>query len=422
MGNKLLIKHAGELVTASGGVKSGQSMNRLGVIKDGAVTVEDGVITRVGTTDEVLSQIDVTDYRVIDAGGKCVLPGFIDSHTHFVFGGYRMEEFYWRVSGMHYMEIMKRGGGIASTVEATRKAGKEELKRLGIERLNSMLDMGVTTVEGKSGYGLDIETEIKQLEVMKELDEEHPVDIVPTFLGAHAVPAEYRENRQKYIELLVERAIPEVGKRKLARFCDVFCEEGVFSVQESELILQTGKKWGMKPKLHADEIANTGGAELAARIGAVSADHLLKVSDEGIDMMAENGVVAALLPITAFSLREPFARARDIIDRGAAVALATDMNPGSCYSNSIPLLFALAVLYMNMTPEEAVTALTINAAAAVDMDDKIGSIETGKQGDLIIISGPSYRYIPYYIGVNTVETVVKKGKVVVNKKEGLQCW
>lgn len=413
MNGSLIIKHAAELVTCSGfEAKKGREMSRLHVIHDGALVIEQGTITRVGTTENALSGLDLSSFNVIDATGKAVLPGFIDPHTHFVFGGYRAEEFSWRLRGASYMEIMQRGGGIVNSVEATRRASNDELTSLGRRRLDRMLSFGVTTVEGKSGYGLDHDTEIRQLEVMKELDASHPVDVVRTFLGAHAVPAEYRDKKNGFIDYLISEVLPDVASRKLAEFCDVFCEEGVFSIEQSKRVLEKARACGLKLKIHADEMTMLGGAELAAELGAVSADHLLHASDRGIEEMAKAGVVAVLLPGTAFSLKEPYARARYMIDTGCAVALATDLNPGSCFSESVPLMFALATLYMGMTPEEAVTAFTINAAGAIGRADTTGSIDVGKAGDAVILEFPSYQYIPYHIGVNSVEKVIKKGEVV----------
>jgi imidazolonepropionase len=311
------------------------------------------------------------------------------------------------------MEIMERGGGIVNTMAATRSAARGELTELGRRRLDAMLAMGVTTVEGKSGYGLDLGNEIKQLEVMADLNAEHPLDIVSTFLGAHAVPPEFKGRSGDYIDFVIATVLPEVAKRGLARCCDVFCEKGVFSVEQSRRLLMAAQEQGLAAKIHADEIVSLGGAELAAELGAVSADHLLQASDEGIDAMARAGVVATLLPGTAFSLKEPCARGRRMIDRGCAVALATDFNPGSCFTFSIPLIAALAALNMGLTPEEIVTALTINGAAAVGQADKIGSLDVGKVGDVVVLSYPSYLFIPYHLGINIVETVVKAGEVVV---------
>jgi imidazolonepropionase len=417
MQGSIIIKNASQLVTCSGfKAKQGKAMSDLDIIDDGAVVIENGLITAVGKTGEVLARFDETGFETIDAMGKAVLPGFIDSHTHFVFAGYRAEEFSWRLSGEGYMEIMKRGGGIVSTVSATREASKEELTESGRQRLDSMLSFGVTTVEGKSGYGLDEETEIKQLEVMEALDNLHPVDVVRTFLGAHAVPEDFKGREDKFIDYMTDSVMPQIARRNLAEFCDIFCEKGVFSLEQSRRLLLKAKDLGFKLKIHADEISPLGGAELAAELGAVSADHLLHASDKGIAELAKGGIVATLLPGTAFSLKEPYARGRYIIDQGCAVALATDLNPGSCFSESIPLIFALATLYMNITIEEAVTALTINSAAAVDRADSIGSIDVGKAGDIIILEFPSYKYIPYHIGVSCVEKVIKNGNLVFDKE------
>jgi len=419
MSRGLLIKNAAELVTCSGfKPKHGSEMSDLHVINDGAVVVEDGVIKAVGTTEEILSIYREADFDVIDAEGKAVLPGFVDSHTHFVFGGYRAEEFSWRLRGDKYMDIMKRGGGIASSVKSTREASKQQLMEAGIKRLNSMLSFGVTTVEGKSGYGLDFETEVKQLEVMRELDEVHPVDVVRTFLGAHAVPAEYKGREDDYIDFMIESVLPYVAGEKLAEFCDVFCEDNVFSVEQSRKLLSKAKEMGLALKIHADEIVQLGGAELAAELGAVSADHLLQASEAGIEAMAASSVVATLLPCTAFSLKESFANGRKMIDSGCAVALATDFNPGSCFTESTALVFALACIQMDLSIEEAITALTINGAAAVNRADEIGSIDVGKKADIVMLEFPSYKFIPYHVGVSTVEKVIKNGELVFDKEKG----
>ena len=413
MAGKLLVKNAAELVTCRGvAPKTGAAMGELGLIEDGALWVEDGIIRRVGTTAEVMDGIDSNDCSVIDAAGRCVLPGFVDPHTHFLFAGHRAEEFSWRLRGDTYMQIMERGGGIVNSVRATRDATREELLHAGWQRLSSMLSFGVTTVEGKSGYGLDAATEMKQLAVMAELDQEHVVEVVPTFMGAHAVPPEYKGRTDDFVQYLLESVLPVVAASKLAEFCDVFCEKGVFSVEQSRQLLTRAQELGMKAKIHADEIVSLGGAELAAELGAISAEHLLHASDEGIRRLGAAGVIAVLLPATAFCLREPYARARFMIDNGVPVALATDFNPGSCFTESVPLVIALAALYMQMTPAEIVTALTINAAAAVGRADRIGSLEVGKQADLIVLKHPSHLYLPYHAAVNCVETVVKRGKLV----------
>jgi len=419
MNNKLMIKNAAELVTCSGfKAKHGKEMSELHIIEDGAVVVEDGIIKAVGKTEDILKKYDEKDFQAIDASNKAVLPGFVDSHTHFVFGGYRAEEFSWRLRGDSYMDIMQRGGGIVNTVKATREASFEELMETGLKRLDSMLSFGVTTVEGKSGYGLDLETEIKQLKVMDELNKVHPLDIVKTFMGAHATPVEYKGRTDDYVEFMIEKVMPEIAKQNLAEFSDVFCEKNVFSIEQTRRIQEKAKELGFKIKLHADEIVQFGGAELAAELGAVSADHLLQVSDKGIEDMAKSGVVATLLPCTAFSLRENFAPGRRMIDNGCAVALASDFNPGSCFTENISLVIALATLQMNIRIEEAITAITINAAAALDRAGEIGSIDPGKKGDILILEFPSYKFIPYHIGVSTVEKVIKNGKIVFDKNLG----
>jgi imidazolonepropionase len=424
MNGNLIIKNASELVTCSGfAAKRGREMGELHIIPDGAVIIKEGVIDGVGTTREVEAKLaqsgaDVSGFDVIDAQNKAVLPGFVDSHTHFIFGGYRAEEFAWRLRGDSYMQIMQRGGGIVNTVKATRRADPNELLQAGIKRLDSMLSFGVTTVECKSGYGLDKDTEIKQLEVINHLDGIHYIDIVPTFLGAHAVPEDFKGREDEFIDFMIEEVMPPTAERRLAQYCDIFCEKNVFSVQQSRRYLSKAKEMGFRIKLHADEIVQLGGAELAAELKATSADHLLHASDEGIRQMARAGVVATLLPGTAFSLKEPYARGRFIIDSDCAVALATDFNPGSCFTESIPLIFALATLYMGITPEEAVSALTINAAAALDRAGTIGSLDVGKQGDMVVLEFPSYKFIPYHIGVSTVEKVVKKGNLVFDKEKG----
>ncbi|MGD9173603.1 MAG: imidazolonepropionase [Desulfobacterales bacterium] len=424
MNGNLIIKNAAELVTCSGfAAKKGAEMADLKIIKNGAVLIINGIIEAVGQSMDIEKQlkkgdVDQSEFDTIDARGKAVLPGFVDSHTHLVFGGYRAEEFSWRLRGDSYMQIMQRGGGIVNTVEATRQASAEELLRAGIKRLNSMLSFGVTTVEGKSGYGLNCETEIKQLDVMARLDQIHYLDVVPTFLGAHAVPPDYKGKQDAFIDFLISDVLSRVTEQQLAEFCDVFCEKDVFSIDQSRRLLTRAKDLGLKLKLHADEIVQLGGAELAAELGAVSADHLLQASDRGIKDMAAAGVVATLLPATAFSLKEPYADTRKMIDAGCAVALATDFNPGSSFTESIPLVFALATLYMNISTEEAVSALTINGAAALDRADQIGSIDTGKKGDVIVLEFPSYTYIPYHLAVSTVEKVIKQGNLVYDKEKG----
>lgn len=411
---KILIRNASQVVTCSGfEAKKGAAMSEVGVIEDGAVAVSGGLITHVGPTEEVMKQIDASEYLEVDASGRALLPGFVDSHTHFVFGGYREEEFSWRMKGDSYMSIMERGGGIVNTMNATRQAGYDDLFGDAYDRLDTMMDMGVTTVEGKSGYGLDLATELIQLRIMKELNEDHPLDVVSTFLGAHAVPPEFAGRTDAYVDYIIEEVLPHIREEHSVTFCDVFCEQGVFSIEQSERLLNAARTHRFKLKLHADEIVSFGGAELAARLKAVSADHLLHISDNGIKRLARSGTIATLLPLTAFSLNEPYAPGRQMIDAGCAVALASDLNPGSCFSCSIPLLFALACIQMKLSPEEALTALTINGAAALGRAKKIGSIDVGKKADMILLKYPSYKFLPYHVGMNLVDTVIKDGVLYI---------
>lgn len=411
MTERLLIKNAAQIATPLGKkARRGAEMKDIKVYENQSILVEDGIIKGIGNNPEWEKLVPAD--KQIDARGKAVLPGFVDSHTHLVFGGYRPDEFLWRMSGMSYMEIMERGGGILNTMKATREATLDELVDHSMDFLNKMLTMGVTTVEAKSGYGQDHDTEIKQMEVVQKLNELQPMEVVSTFLGAHAVPPEYKDRGDDFIEFLLKDVMPEVKERNLAEFCDVFCEKGVFSIEQSRHLLTEARKMGFKLKIHADEIVSLGGSELAGELHAVSADHLLHASDAGIKAMAENGVVSTLLPTTAFCLKEPFARAREMIDSGCAVALATDFNPGSGFTFSVPLMIGLAVIYMKMSAEEAITALTLNGAAAVDRADRIGSLEVGKQADMVLLQYPSYKFLPYHTGINIVEKVIKKGKLV----------
>ena len=409
-----LIVFNARLVTPVGfTAKKGKEMGELLVMDNATVEVTDGIITYVGPNRGEERDGYYQRYWHYNARGRCLLPGFVDSHTHLVFGGERAEEFSWRLQGESYMSIMQRGGGIVNTVKATRTTNFIQLRAKAEDFLKRMSLMGVTTVEGKSGYGLNRETELLQLKVLHSLgnDEHRRVDIVPTFLGAHAVPEEYKGRTDEYVDFLIRDVMPTVKEHGLAEFCDVFCEEGVFSIEQSRRLLQAARDMGFSLKLHADEIVSLGGAELAAELGAVSADHLLHASDTGIRAMAEQGVVATLLPLTAFALREPYARGREMIDSGCAVALATDLNPGSCFSGSIPLTFALACIYMHMSIEEAITALTLNGAAALKRADRIGSIEVGKQGDMVVLTNDNYHFLPYYIGMNCVYTTIKRGVI-----------
>ncbi|OQP08130.1 imidazolonepropionase [Geobacillus sp. 46C-IIa] len=414
----LFVRRAHQLVTLAGSSAAPlvkEKMSDLGIIENGSVWIENGTIIAVGPDDELVRRFAdrLAEAEVIDARGKTVTPGLVDPHTHLVYAGSREHEWTMRLGGATYMEIMNAGGGIHATTKATREAPEETLYEESKRRLDQFLLHGVTTIEAKSGYGLSLEHEIKQLEVAKRLHDTHPVDIVPTFLGAHAVPPEWKHDREEYIRLTIEEMIPEVSRRGLAEFNDVFCERGVFTPDEARRILEAGKAHSLTPKIHADEIEPYGGAELAAEVGAISADHLLRASDEGLRRMAERGVIGVLLPGTAFFLMTEAAHARRLIDAGVPVALATDCNPGSSPTVSLPLVMSLACLHMRMAPAEALAAATINAAHAIGRAHLVGSLEPGKKADLVVFNVPNYVQMMYYYGVNHAETVVKDGKVVV---------
>jgi imidazolonepropionase len=409
----LVVRNAGQLIgsaLAGGRTACGPALRSLPITTDGAILVRDGVIDWIGPTADLPPL--PPDAEVIDATGQVVLPGFVDSHTHLIFAGSREDEFEQRLQGLSYQQIAERGGGINATVRRVRAASKEELKALARPRLRRLLQHGVTTVEVKSGYGLTVADEVKCLEAIAELNAEGPWELVPTFLGAHAVPPEYRSDRDGYLRLVLDDMLPAVARGRLAEFCDVFCETGVFSVEESRRILARARDLGLRLKLHADELTPLGGAELAARLGAVSADHLLCVTDAGIDALAEAGTVATLLPGTAFFLGMPYAPARRLIERGVSVALASDCNPGTCPTENLPLVGAMACTQMKMLPAEAVNALTLNAAAALGRSDRIGSLEPGKQADILICDVPDYRHLFYHFGINHVRRVIKPGRVV----------
>jgi imidazolonepropionase len=413
----VIIKNARQLLTLRSdqeGPRTGEHMEDLGIIDDAALAVSDGKIVAVGKTEEVLGQVKMDDKTsVIDAKDKVILPGFVDCHTHPVFAATREEEFEMRVKGRPYQEIAAAGGGIKSSVRTLRAASKEELIELTLPRLDRMMSYGTTTIEAKSGYGLSLDDEIKMLEVIKELNELHPIDLVPTFLGAHEIPEEYKSKREEYVQLIVEKMIPEVAKRKLAVFCDIFCEKGVFDIEESRKILSAAKDHGLKLKLHADQLTALGGSKLAAELGAVSADHLEFIDDQGIEMMKQAGVIGVLLPGACFGLgMKEYPPARRMIDQGLPVALATDFNPGSSFSESMPIILSMACLMMKMSPAEAVAASTINSAYAVDKAEEVGSIEKGKKADLVIWDVRDYREIPYHYGVNLVDQVIKDGEAV----------
>lgn len=350
--------------------------------------------------------------RVIDAGGRLVTPGLVDAHTHLIFGGWRQNELGQKLHGVPYLDILAQGGGILSTVRATHRATEQELAGKAAAVLGEMLAMGVTTCEAKSGYGLTPEEEYKQLRVIRRLNETQPVELVATFMGAHALPEEYKQRREDYIRLLTEEMIPAVAQEGLAEFCDVFCEKGVFSAEESRRILEAGIRHGLRPKVHADEIEAIGGSQLAGELGAISAEHLIVCPPEGIAALAAGGTVACCLPATSFYLGAAYAPARDMIAAGVPVAVATDFNPGSCPGSSLQLAMNIACLKYRMTPEEVLTAVTLNAAAAIGRAERIGSIESGKQADLLLWDAPDLDYICYRFGSNLVHTVIKRGRII----------
>lgn len=413
----LIIKNIGKLVTMEGSFlpRTGKQMNELTILKNAYIAVVEGKIFQVGTGEdykELVGENTIID----DASGMLVTPGLVDSHTHLVHGGSRENEFSKKLNGVPYIQILQEGGGILSTVNATKNSTFDELYNKAKKSLDRMLEFGVTTVEEKSGYGLELETEVKQLEVAHKLDKDHPVDLVHTFLGAHAVPVEYKSNNEAYIKLLVEEIMPKVKELDLAEFCDVFCEEGVFSVEESDYILSKAKEMGYKLKIHADEIVPIGGAELAAKLGCISADHLMAASDEGLRDMAEKGVIANILPGTSFNLNKPSANGRKMIDLNVPISLSSDYNPGSCPSENLQFVMQLGCLNLKMTPNEVLTAVTINAAHCVDRSTEIGSIEVGKKADIAIFDAPNVEYLMYHFGINHIDRVYKEGRLVVKNK------
>ncbi|MDF2672697.1 MAG: imidazolonepropionase [Clostridiales bacterium] len=410
----ILIKNARIITCKSNGPKMGAEMQDLGVIENGFVAVDNGIITDVGYGEG--EEFKVRHTEIIDAEGRLVMPGLVDPHTHLVHYGSRENELELKLKGASYIDILKSGGGILSTVSATRAASFEKLTDKVVSSLDLMLQWGTTTVEAKSGYGLNFVDEVKSLEVLKNV--KHPIDIVKTYMGAHAVPTEYKSDKEGYINLMIDRIIPYIAENQLAEFIDCFCEEGVFSVSESESILLKGKEFGLKIKLHADEIEPMGGAQLAGRLSAVSAEHLVAASDEGIEEMKNAGVIPVLLPGTSFYLRlGRYARARKMIEAGMPVALATDYNPGTCPTESLQSIMVFASMGMGMTPQEVISAMTINSAHAINRGNIVGSIEKGKKADIIIMDAPNENYIVYHFGINHVATVIKDGKIVIKDKE-----
>jgi imidazolonepropionase len=414
----LLIHNCKELLTLGSGKtpRSGKEMNELTIIDDGAIAIEGEKIIAAGNSEELLQKY--SSDLMIDAGSKVVMPGFVDPHTHPVFFHTRENEFEMRIMGKSYVEISQTGGGIRSSIAAVRSATEDELYRLARKRIMRMISCGTTCLEAKSGYGLSTESEIKMLRVIKRLKKELPVDIYATFLGAHEFPPEYKDNREEYIRILTEEMMPAVAEEKLADYCDIFTEEHVYTVAESRTILRKAKELGFRIRMHADELKSIGGSELAAEIGAVSADHLGAASAQGIRAMKEKGVIPILLPGTIFSLGlNSYAKARDMIDAGLPVALATDYNPGSCNCDSMQFIITLATLQMKMTVAEAITAATVNGACSLEAGESKGSLEVGKDADVLIMDMPSYRYLPYHFGSNNVEYVIKRGKIIYRNRD-----
>lgn len=411
----IIIKNIDSLVTCEGShKKTGKDMKDAKVIENGYVVIEENLIKAIGSDEgykEYLSENTV----LIDGRGKTVTPGLVDPHTHVVYSGSRERELPLKLNKVGYIEILNMGGGILSTVENTRKSTVKELAEEASKRLDIMLSHGTTTVESKSGYGLNLENEEKLLQVNKVLNESHPIDIVSTFMGAHAIPKEYKGRREEFINLIIDEMIPYISKNNLAEFIDCFCEEGVFTPEECERILLAGREYGLNLKLHGDEVESIGGAELAGQLKCISAEHLIAASDKGIEALSENQVVAVLLPSTAFYLMVgSFARARDMIDKGVPVALATDCNPGTSPTESLQAVMTFACFGMRMLPEEIINAMTINAACAINREKEIGSLEVGKKADIAIFNAKNINYLIYHFGINAIDKVIKNGKIVVN--------
>jgi imidazolonepropionase len=395
----------------------GELQARLAHFPAGAMLIENGLIVVVGDEVEMAKSVPATAER-IDVGGKLLIPGFIDPHTHMCFARRRETEFELRLAGTSYLEILKQGGGILSSVAAVAVASEHELYEVTSRHAQSALAFGTTTLEIKSGYGLDTENELKMLRVIGRLADEGEQDVVATFMGAHAIPVKYKDDPDAFIELIIDEMLPAVQKQGIARHCDIFCEQGVFSIEHGRKLLRAAQGCGMQVKLHADEVNDLGGAGLAAELGACSADHLLAANDENIRAMAGAGVVANLLPATAYSLRKPYARARFMIDNKLPVALATDCNPGSSYTESMPFVIGLAVLNMQMTPAEALVGATLNPAYAIGMADRVGSLDVGKQADFLLLEGESPAILAYHAGVSPILQVYKKGELVASQVAG----
>jgi len=420
LSSSLLITGASQLLTLRGrGPRRGKALSDLGILANGVLLIRDGVIAAVGTSSKVEALPEARAAEKIDVGGRVVLPGFVDSHTHLIHAASRAEEYELKIAGASYEEIARKGGGILNSVKKLRAATSEALKKRAGAALREFAAYGTTTLEAKSGYGLDVASELKILRLQRELNLEQPIEIVSTFLGAHVLPAEYRGKaggERQYVALLTDRLIPEVAAEKLAAFCDVFCDRGAFSRADSKMILQAGKKNGLSPRIHAEQLTRTGATQLAVQLGAASCDHLERVSKADVGALAESSTVATLLPGCDFHLGlKQYAPARELIDAGAIVAVATDYNPGTSPTLSMPMVLSLACTQLRMTPAEAIVAATINAAYSLRRDRQIGSLEAGKQADIAVFDVEDYREIPYYFGVNKCWMTLKRGQPIFQK-------
>jgi len=409
----LLIHNLSEVATPEGSEPlRGAAQGRIRRLAGAEVLCREGRIAFVGSSEERVRQFgELPEAERLDGRRGTLIPGFVDPHTHLPWAGTREEEFAARLAGKSYEEIAAAGGGILSTVTATRRASEEELAANVLRRMDQMLAWGTTTAEAKSGYGLNPQDELKQLRAIRRAAESHPVDLVPTLLAAHEVPPEHRQDRRRWVDLICDEIVPATAEAGLARFCDVFCEQGVFTPEESRRVLEAGVRHGLAPRLHADEFVDSGGAALAAELGALSADHLMAVSPAGVEALARSGVTAVLLPGTSFFLKKKYAPARTLVEAGVPVALATDCNPGSSFTESMPMVVVLAVFQLGLTLEESLTAATLNAAACLGLGAEVGSIEAGKRADLVLLDAPNLLHLVYHYGINPVAAVVKGGRV-----------
>jgi imidazolonepropionase len=415
-----LISGASQLLTLRGrGPRRGHALADVGIVKNGAVLIADDLFVAVGTSAQVEAHPLAASAQRLDAAGGVVLPGFVDSHTHLIHAASRADEYELRITGASYEEIAKRGGGILNSVNKLRAATSDALKQRAFSVLKQFAAFGTTTIEAKSGYGLDLASELKILRLHQQLYAEQPLDIVSTFLGAHLIPGEFRKlssGVKDYVSLLIDKLLPEIAAQKLAQFCDVFCERGAFTLEQSKQILEAGKRHGLRPRIHAEQLSRTGATQLAVKLGAASCDHLEKINRADVGVLAKSKTVATLLPGCDFHLGlKQYAPARELIDAGAIVALATDYNPGTSPTVSMPMILSLACTQLRMTPAEAITAATINSAYSLGRDKQIGSLEVGKLADISIFDVDDYREIPYYFGMNNCHDTIKRGQIVYSK-------